>query len=456
MANYWRSAYESSIVAACDDTELARTCLDALTVWKAHPLRLNRLSNEEAVQAFERFCPPLTFNNRKGARSGDENGMGKGPVSDFKRVLAMKSGALSAESLKKLRAVEERIAAESACYEGLVPVDAMDALFVLLPAWCLQDRIDLVRGTWWDSADVIEVIAEALCARFREMGYSESLCRYYLDSCKEALDWYVQEVSTEGAPYEEWEMPELISLIREERQACPNYEVDGYGGALPSWLIGKEQLIWNIWACALYGPACARPFLMDSPGLMSEQRFMGESDVMTRLARLSFEQYCEDRYVREMPRGRGDAGGSEALAGSEPDGVQANVLTSAEGLAEGTFAELPLDMRASTMSYIASFPAKIELLGFSVLPFGYFYPERQVVSFSESEVECLAILEHRRWLSERTHDGWMFATTKSRDLKQSPFMVAWEELSEREREWNRSAVRSIPALLADVGLAIVK
>ena len=79
-----------------------------------------------------------------------------------------------------------------------------------------------------------------------------------------------------------------------------------------------------------------------------------------------------------------------------------------------------------------------------------------VTAFTASEVECLAILEHRRWLQERQKAGWRYGTTKDVEAKRSPYLVPWEELPDRAREWNRSAVRSIPSLLASVNLAVVK
>ena len=42
------------------------------------------------------------------------------------------------------------------------------------------------------------------------------------------------------------------------------------------------------------------------------------------------------------------------------------------------------------------------------------------------------------------------------ERRRSPYMVPWEELPDRAREWNRSAVRSIPSLLASVNLAVEK
>ncbi len=43
---------------------------------------------------------------------------------------------------------------------------------------------------------------------------------------------------------------------------------------------------------------------------------------------------------------------------------------------------------------------------------------------------------------------------KSRMEQERP--ARWEELPDRAKEWNRSAVRSIPSLLASVNLAVVK
>lgn len=45
---------------------------------------------------------------------------------------------------------------------------------------------------------------------------------------------------------------------------------------------------------------------------------------------------------------------------------------------------------------------------------------------------------------------------KDVEHKRSPYLVPWEELPDRAKEWNRSAVRSIPSLLASVNLAVVK
>lgn len=428
-ANYWRAAYEQDIIAACVRPEDALSCLTAISVWVTHALRLNTLSPDEVVATFERFCPPFKLNNRRGSR--DSRRGGKGPLPDFSReILALEKDREGIdgqpESIESLHAILEDMEAEAAVYDELGEAGALNALFTILPAWCLQNRIELVSGSWWDDYDVMNVIIDALHAQFIELGFGEAICRYFLDSCYEALDAYHRDVADEASALGEMKVPELVAAIQGARDATPEFETDGYGGDFPSWLISKEQLIWNILVCSVYGPSCARPLLVDFPDLLAEQSYVGKTDVMTELARISFARYTSDRVASQTDE----------------------KFTS--------FASLPADLRSSSIAYISSIHSKLETLGYEVLPAGSCYPERCVTAFTASEVECLAILEHRRWLRERRQAGWHYAQAKDVEARTSPYMVPWEELPERAKEWNRSAVRSIPALLASVNLAVVK
>lgn len=423
-ANYWRAAYETRIVEACDDEVAAKSCVDAITVWTSHPLRLNRLSPDEAVAVFERFQPPFAVNKRRGSQ--DNEGMGRGPLSDLRKVLSRLEKSLSVSSFKSLDTVACAMESESRLYETLAGPGPLDVLFVTLPAWCLQNRIKLVNGTWWDDSAVMGVIIDALHARFLELGFGDVICRYFYDSCYEALDVYHHELSADASELADLEIPELVSMVVRAREACPSFETDGYGDLLPSWLIGKEQLIWNILVCSLYGPVCARPLLADSPNAMLNQNYVGKTDVITELASALFIRYIEDRTDSAQP--------SEFA----------------------TFASMPTSLRDSNIAFISSIPSKLSVLGYEVMPLGSCYPDRRVSAFTESEIECLAILEHRRWVEEREKSGWMYGESKDVEALVSPYLVPWEELTDRVREWNRSAVRSIPGLLASVNLAIVR
>ena len=58
-ANYWRAAYEQRIVAACDKPEDALTCLQAVSVWTAHPLKLNTPLARRSCGHFRTLLPAL-------------------------------------------------------------------------------------------------------------------------------------------------------------------------------------------------------------------------------------------------------------------------------------------------------------------------------------------------------------------------------------------------------------
>ena len=424
-ANYWLAAYEDRIVDACEPDD-AKALLKAVTVWNTHTLKLNTLGNSEAIATFERFCPPFAVNNRKGSLAG--TGKGKGPVAEFEnqaRALAEKRP----DYAKTLEAIALNMRAEASAYEALPAASALDALFAILPAWCLQDKIGLVSGGWWEDADVMSLLADALKERFIQLGYGDAPCQYFHDSLLEAIDAYQRDVSTSASPLAELPMPDILELVHAAREAHPGFEADGYGDALPAWLVAKEQLVWNTLVCALYGPGSARPLLATSPGFIAHANGPGSgarSDIITDLAKASFRRYSADR---------AESGVSRSFK---------------------SFADQPQDLRNSSIEHIKSIPEKLAVLGYEIVPDGSCYPDQKVASLSPSEIECLAVLEHRRWIAERTKAGWTFGAERDVAAKKSPYLVPWEDLPDRAREWNRSAIRNIPALLAGENLAIAR
>ncbi|MFN2497378.1 MAG: NAD-binding protein [Pseudonocardiaceae bacterium] len=75
--------------------------------------------------------------------------------------------------------------------------------------------------------------------------------------------------------------------------------------------------------------------------------------------------------------------------------------------------------------------------------------------FTDAEVEQLAELEHERWSGERRAAGW---TPGPRNTKRrtTPYLVPYHELPTEIQEYDRSAVRAIPSLLASAGYGIVR
>lgn len=77
-------------------------------------------------------------------------------------------------------------------------------------------------------------------------------------------------------------------------------------------------------------------------------------------------------------------------------------------------------------------------------------------TYQPGEVEALARREHDRWLAERGSRGWRYGPRRDHATKQHPDFVPWSDLPESERERDREAVRGIPAMLAEVGLAVLR
>ena len=416
--NYWRAAYEDRIVAACPTPDEAHACLQAISAWNTHTMKLNIMPAEEVQSAFERFCPPFATNRRRGGV-----GRGKGPVLDF-RATALDIAERNPSARQDLASIIADVEAEAAFYATYENASALDAYYDLLPAWCLQERIELVNGTWWNDIDVMQLVAKQLHARFEDMGYPAALCGYFLDAMQESLDGYAREMSAADSPYHSTATSSLVELVRAIRAAHPDSETDGYGSMLPAWLGFKEQLIWNTIVCAIHGPMHARPLLTDELDMLPIDGKPVNTDVITDLAQKAYIRYLATRRA----------------SGIDPE--------------FGSFEMQPESLRNSGLERIGSIPDKLKVLGYRIVPAASCYPAQRVETLRASEVECLAFLEHRRWVEERTAAGWRLAAAKDIERKESPYLVDWDELPDRAREWNRSAVRDIPHLLASVGLAL--
>ena len=74
--------------------------------------------------------------------------------------------------------------------------------------------------------------------------------------------------------------------------------------------------------------------------------------------------------------------------------------------------------------------------------------------FAPEELELLARLEHDRWMRDRIADGWSYGETRDDARKLHPSLIAYDELSEPEREKDRDAIRDLPRMLAEAGFSI--
>jgi hypothetical protein len=73
--------------------------------------------------------------------------------------------------------------------------------------------------------------------------------------------------------------------------------------------------------------------------------------------------------------------------------------------------------------------------------------------FTDPEVDKMAELEHGRWNIDRVRDGWRFG--KRDDAKKlHDCLVSWAKLPDDIRDYDRTAVRDFPEILAKAGLEV--
>ncbi|HEX6471371.1 MAG TPA: RyR domain-containing protein [Streptosporangiaceae bacterium] len=114
--------------------------------------------------------------------------------------------------------------------------------------------------------------------------------------------------------------------------------------------------------------------------------------------------------------------------------------------------ELPETYRRSSQAQAAHIGTKLRTLGLLTAPYSTAY---HPFSFTRDQVEELACLEHQRWCDERRQAGWRYGSDHDEVSRTHPSLVDWDVLSDTERQKDRDFVRTLPDLLADLGLRLV-
>ena len=110
------------------------------------------------------------------------------------------------------------------------------------------------------------------------------------------------------------------------------------------------------------------------------------------------------------------------------------------------------DLRAASRAQAFDMGRKMASLGCLLVPRS---AADRGFTYQPGEVELLARREHVRWMAERASRGWRYGP-RDDATKHHPDFIPWSELPEAERERDRDAVRAIPSMLAEVGLAVLR
>jgi len=116
---------------------------------------------------------------------------------------------------------------------------------------------------------------------------------------------------------------------------------------------------------------------------------------------------------------------------------------------------LPETLKESNRNQAVHICVKLKNLGCGIAPLTTWNPPD--FKFTPDEIEQMARLEHERWVEERRTAGWKYAAgPKDIREKTSPYIVPWEELSEKIKDLDRDTVRNLPLLLAKAGFQIYR
>ena len=116
----------------------------------------------------------------------------------------------------------------------------------------------------------------------------------------------------------------------------------------------------------------------------------------------------------------------------------------------GTLTE---EVKAANRSQAADIGTKLGAIGCVLAPNPIWgQPER----LGQSDIESLAVQEHRRWCGWMAEHGWQHGSEYNEDEKRHPDLVPWNALGESCREKDRNAVRALPEILDDAGFQIVR
>jgi ppGpp synthetase/RelA/SpoT-type nucleotidyltranferase len=114
--------------------------------------------------------------------------------------------------------------------------------------------------------------------------------------------------------------------------------------------------------------------------------------------------------------------------------------------------DLGPELQQSNLQQVDHYAEKLRVIGFGIRP-AENRAELRVPTLTREQVEIMAELEHGRWNAERLLAGWKLGP-KDVAKKTSPYLVAWDELSEEIRAYDRDAVLAIPARLQALGYEI--
>ena len=121
------------------------------------------------------------------------------------------------------------------------------------------------------------------------------------------------------------------------------------------------------------------------------------------------------------------------------------------------FADLPADLQQANLAAARRIPMVLAAAGLRTVAEDdgeASLTEAEALALLESRIEPAAIAEHEGWMAEKLGSGWKYGSERDDTAKVHPSIVPFAELSEVEKEKDRSAVRNYPAMVRRAGMGV--
>ena len=131
--------------------------------------------------------------------------------------------------------------------------------------------------------------------------------------------------------------------------------------------------------------------------------------------------------------------------------VQTMAVDSPAALAE--WDQLPENLREANRASAAHIPILFAACGLRIAEAS---DPREEQTLGAAEIEALARIEHRRWMTDRIEHGWRAGTPRDNARRIHPSIVAYEDLSEDDKEKDRQTVLALMASVKKTGRKLVR
>jgi hypothetical protein len=160
-----------------------------------------------------------------------------------------------------------------------------------------------------------------------------------------------------------------------------------------------------------------------------------EGELLERMASAAHEVFCE---------GLKNKGYRYASVTKEKEKTHSSLMT---------YDLLPENEKEQNRANVRDIAAKLNRVGYVMRPARSNEP---AFDFPGDDLEDLAEREHERYVRQKLSAGWKYAPKTDKTKKLNSTLVDWSQLSDAEKEKDRTMVRGIPTILAKAGYAIEK